>query len=456
MGVELLSAQRADDRLLLVSSSSDIYGSVLDDTIVQRNCFLHVRGNIFGNLIVERGAKVVVEGLVGGKITNRGGGLVVNNKGHAAYVMRDGPPEAEARGVLKINLTAIALNWDTLARRTEAECAGVVTGNAYGCGIDPIAGALAKAGCKTFYVSNIPEARRVRGVAPNATIYVLNGMCTGTAPVFAEINVRPVINSCIEFAEWDAFVGSCQWTGGCALNVNTGESGPGLSVAEAAAFAPRVRSQNHGITLLMSRLENGEKPDHPMNDRQIGVFRDLRRLYYGVPASLATSSGIFIGPKVHFDLVRAGAALYGINPTPGVANPMQPVLELRARIVQVRKLAKGEMIATGGSWIAKRPTRLALVSVGYADGYPRPASPSENKLQVIIGEERCPVAGPPSMDLLPIDVTDLADPRPAHFGAIATLIGTDLSISDLAAAAKSAGREVLGRLGHRFHRIYYA
>jgi len=132
------------------------------------------------------------------------------------------------------------------------------------------------------------------------------------------------------------------------------------------------------------------------------------------------------------------------------------VVELRARIVQVRNLAKGEMIATGGSWIAKRPTRLALVSVGYADGYPLPASPSEKKLQVIIGGERCPVAGPPSMDLLPIDVTDLADPTPAHSGATVTLIGADLSISDLAAAAKSTGREVLGRLGHRFHRIYYA
>jgi alanine racemase len=454
--VELASAQGTQNELLLISSSSEIYGSVLNDTIVQRNCFLHVRGNIFGNLTVERGAKVVVEGSVDGKITNRGGGLVVNNKGHAAYVMRDGPPEAEAWGILKINLTAIALNWDTLSRRTEGECAAGVTGNAYGCGIDPIAGALAKAGCKTFFVSNLSEARRVRAVAPKSTIYVLNGICTGTAPAFAQVNARPVINNVIELAEWDAFVGSRQWTGGCALNVNTGERGLGLSMAEAAAFAPRVHSQNHGISLLMSRLEHDEKPDHPMNERQTAMFRDLHRLYYGVPASLATSSSIFIGPRVHFDLVRAGAALYGINPTPDVANPMLPVLELRARIVQLCNLAKGKMIANGGSWVAKRPTRLAFVSVGYADGYPRPASSSENNLQVIIGGQRCPVAGPPSMDLLPIDITDLADPMAAHVGAIVTLIGADLSISDLAAAAKSTGREVLVRLGHRFHRIYYA
>ena len=206
----------------------------------------------------------------------------------------------------------------------------------------------------------------------------------------------------------------------------------------------------------MSSLANGEKLDSPQHDRQIGAFRELRRLYGGVPASLAGSSGIFIGAKTHFDLVRAGGALYGINPTPGVANPMLPVLELRARIVRVRNLVAGEMIADGAGWIAKRPTRLAWVSVGYADGYPRPASPSDNKLHVIVGGQRCPVAGPPSMDLLPVDVTGLVDPKAARFGAMVTLIGAELGIGDLAAAAKSTAAELLSHLGHRFHRIYHA
>src|ERR1700688_2937133 len=374
LNVATHSAQKAAEGLLLVSTSSDIHGSILSDTIVQKNCTLHVRGNLLGSWTIESGAKVIVEGSVDGKIINRGGRLVVNNKGLAACVTLDGPPEAEACGVLKINLTAIAANWDTLTKRTEAECAAVVKGNAYGCGIDPIAGALAKSGCRTFFVSNIPEAKRVRAVAPNAAIYVLNGLYSGTGPAFAEVNARPVINSAIEMAEWDVFVESRQWTGGCALNIDTGESKRGLSLEEAAAFAPRLHALGHGITLLMSRLYNAEKPDHPLNDRQIGLFRDLRRLYDGVPASLANSAGIFSDPKCHFDLVRAGAAIYGVNPTPGVANPMLPVLELRARIVQVRNLALGESIADNGGWIAKRPTRLALVSVGYADGYPRPAS----------------------------------------------------------------------------------
>ncbi len=452
----MLSAQSAEQGLLLVSSSSDIHGSVTNDTIVKRNCTLHVRGNVLGSLTIEPGAKVVVEGSVDGKIINKGGRLVVNNKGLAAYVTLDGPPEAEACAVLKVNLTALAANFENLAKRTEAECAGVVKGNAYGCGIDPIAGALAKTGCKTFFVSNLPEARRVRAVAPQSTIYVLNGLFAGNGPAFAEVNARPVINSSIEMAQWDAFVASSHWAGGYALNFDTGECRRGLSMEEAAAFATRVHSLNHGVTLVMSRLDYAENPGHPSNERQIDLFRDLRRLYGGVPASLANSSGIFLGAKAHFDLVRAGTALYGINPTPGLANPMLPVLELRARIVQVRDLSPGETIADNLGLTAIRRTRLALVSVGYADGYPRSGKDSDHKLQALVGGHRCPVIGQASMDLLPVDVTDLPNPTAARYGEMVTLIGAQLPIDDLAGAARLSGREVFSHLGRRFHRIYFA
>jgi alanine racemase len=424
--VAMLSAQKAEEGLLLVTGSSDINSSVVNDTIVQTNCFLHVRGNLLGNLTIEPGAKVIVEGSVAGKIINRGGRLAVKHK--AACVMTDGPAEAEACGVLMINLTAIASNWGNLAKRTEAECAAVVKGNAYGCGIGPITGALAKTGCKTFFVSNIPEAKLVRAAAPDSTIYVLNGLYCATEPAFAEVDAQPVINSSIELAAWDVFVKSHQWTGGCALNVDTGASRLGLSMEEAAALAPRSHSQGHGITLLMSRLDQADKPAHSQSDRQISLLYDLRRLFGGIPASLANSSGIFLGPKAHFDLVRPGAALYGINPTPDAANPMLPVVELRARIVQVLSLAPGETIVDNLGWTAKRRTRLALVSTGYADGYPRSESTFNNKLQAIVGGRRCPVAGRPSMDLLPIDITDLSDPTAARLGQMVTLIGPEIGI----------------------------
>ena len=238
----MLSAQKAVDGLLLVSSSSEIHGSVVNDTIVQTTLHAYMFVAISGSLTIEPRREVVVEGSVDGKIINRGGRLVVNNKGLADCVTVDGPPEAVAGGVLKINLTAIAFNWDALAKRTEAECAAVVKADAYGCGIDPIAGALAKSGCKTFFVSNLPEAKRVRAVAPHAAIYVLNGLYSGTGPAFAEVNARPVINSLIEMAEWDVFVASQSMDRRLrAERRHRREPGCGLSMEEAAAFAPRVR-----------------------------------------------------------------------------------------------------------------------------------------------------------------------------------------------------------------------
>jgi alanine racemase len=450
----LLSAQKAGEGPLLVSSSSDIQGSIVNDTIVARNCTLHVRGNLLGSLTIERGAKVTVEGSVDGKIINRGGTLVVNNKGLAACVTLDGPPEAEACGALKVNLSALAANWEILTKKTEAECAAVIEGNAYGCGIEPIAGALAKSGCENFFVSNLPEARQVRGAAPDAAIYVLNGFYSGTSAAFAEVNARPVINSPIQMAEWDAFVAGRQWAGSYALNITTGASRHGLTPDEAAALAPRVNWPDNGVSLLMSSIDHADKPDHPQNERQIAVFREVRRHFRDVPASLADASGILAGLKIHFDLVRAGSALLGVNPTPGAANPMQPVLELKARIVQVRTLEPGETV--GGGSVVKRRTRLAFVSVGTADGYPQLAGPPDGRLKVMIGGQRCTVAGAPSLDLLPVDVTDLADPTVARFGTMVTLIGGDLGIDELAAATKSTAPEVLGRLGQRFHRIYYA
>jgi alanine racemase len=123
---------------------------------------------------------------------------------------------------------------------------------------------------------------------------------------------------------------------------------------------------------------------------------------------------------------------------------MLPVIELQARIVLVRSPDPGETIADNIGWTAERRTRVALVSVGYVDGYPRLLSASNNKLQIMVGGHRCPVAGHPSMDLLPIDVTDLPDRTAARYGEMVTLIGSEIGIDDLVAATKSTAREVLG------------
>src|SRR5665213_2772287 len=335
-----------------------------------------------------------------------------------------GPPEAEAGGILTVDLGALVANWRALQRRAmPAECAGVVKADGYGCGIEPVSAALSKAGCKTFFVTDLSEARRVRNVAPDAAIYVLNGLMPNTAPTYAELRARPVIGSVLELAEWDAFVASQDWRGGAALHIDTGMNRLGISVNEAAAMAPRIRSEKHGITLVMSHLVCADEPAHPLNERQIALFREVRLLYRGIPSSLANSSGIFLSANAHCDMVRPGAALYGVNPTPGKTNPMQPVAQLKARVLTVRTVGKGETIGYGGVWTARHAARIAIVAAGYGDGYLRSASATDEApgSDVMVAGKRCPLAGRISMDLMAVDISALPD-RTVRRGDLVTLI----------------------------------
>jgi alanine racemase len=364
--------------------------------------------------------------------------------------------EPDTGGTLTIDLGAIEANWRILAHQAlTVDCGAVVKANAYGLGLEPVVARLVKAGCKTFFVADIAEARRVRARARDAAIYVLNGCTPEGSPAFVELNARPVINSMTELAEWDAFVAANDWHGGAALQVNTGMNRLGVSPDEAVALAPRTQTGNHGITLLMSHLACAEIADHPQTVSQLQMFREIRALYGGIPASLANSSGIFLGDTALYDLVRPGASLYGINPTPGRPNPMRGVVELTGRILQVRTIASGETVGYGATWTAKRPSRIVIVALGYADGLLRAASGSDSAPggMAIIAGKPYPIVGRISMDLACIDVTDLPDGA-VHRGGLATLIGPGNSIDDFAAAAGTIGYEVLTRLGTRCHVVY--
>lgn len=369
-----------------------------------------------------------------------------------------GPPEAEAGGVLTVDLGALVDNWRTLAHRAlPAECAAVIKADAYGCGIEPVAKALNRAGCKTFFVADLDEAQRARTAAPEAAIYVLNGMMPDTGPAFADINARPVIGNLLELAEWDAFAAAHKWHGGAALHVDTGMNRLGITPNEAAALAPRIRAENHGIALLMSHLACAQTPEHPLNQRQIDLFREIRMLYRGIPSSLANSSGVYLGGGAHCDLVRPGVALYGVNPTPGRPNPMKPVIGLKARILQVRQVPRGETVGYDATWTARHASRIAVVAVGYGDGYPRAAGSTDSTpgADAIVAGKRCPLAGRISMDLIAIDVSDLTEGT-VRRGEMATLIGDDITVDTVANIAGTIGYEILTRLGRRYHRVYRA
>src|SRR5438309_6037434 len=233
---------------------------------------------------------------------------------------------ATSTGVLTVDLDAIVANWRKLEKTAvPAECAGVVKANAYGCGTEPVARALAAAGCKTFFVATLDEAAAVRAALPSATIYTLDGFFQNSGEAYARIDCRPVIGDLNELAEWDVFCRRTGWSGGAAIHIDTGMNRLGLTITEAQGIIPRINAGDHGITLVMSHLASAELLNNPANARQLTAFREIASVFSGVPASLANSSGVFLGAQFQFELVRPGAAVYGINPTPEADNPMQPV-----------------------------------------------------------------------------------------------------------------------------------
>jgi alanine racemase len=377
--------------------------------------------------------------------------------------LKQGSPETTeasvpsgASGVLTVDLDAIVANWRKLEKTAvPAECAGVIKANAYGCGIGPVARALAGAGCKTFFVATVDEAKAARAALGSQAIYVLDGFFQNSGDAYAQSDARPVIGDLNELAEWDVFCRRSGWAGSAAIHIDTGMNRLGMTLTEAQGIIPRINAGDHGITLVMSHLACAENLNHPLNARQLATFREIASLFSGVPTSLSNSSGVYLGAPFQFDMVRPGAALYGVNPTPEADNPMQPVVDLKVRVVRIRNVERGESVGYGAVWTARRPTRLAIVSAGYADGYFRAAGGGDGtrSAEVVVAGKRCPVAGRISMDLIAVDVTDVPA-NAVRRGHMVTLIGEGITVDELAHHFGTIGYEVLTSLGPRYARLY--
>jgi alanine racemase len=369
----------------------------------------------------------------------------------------DSADAATAGAILTIDLGALVANWQALGARAGTEAGAVVKANAYGIGIEPAVTALAKAGCRSFFVAHLSEGIRARSVATDAAIYILNGLLPDTSGVYAEHGLSPVLGSHEELLEWASFRQTGAQVRPAALHVDTAMNRLGLWPGEGLNLA-RERSgviAAAGIGLVMSHFASSEDEADPANARQIAAFAEIAAAFPDTPASLKNSSGHFLKDCPSYQLTRPGYALYGGNPMPGQANPMQPVIGLEARIIQLREVEAGTQAGYNGRWTAKSRRKLATICLGYADGYPRNASWTDTVTggSALVGGAICPFVGSVSMDLIIVDVTE-APAGAAVRGASVTLIGGPLDIETVGAGAKTVGYEILTSLGRRYARRY--
>jgi alanine racemase len=355
---------------------------------------------------------------------------------------------------LTVRLSAVAANFKIAQRLAgTASAAAVVKADAYGTGLAPVVPALVQSGCDTFFVARLEEGLALRPLAPEARIFVLDGAQPDAVPALISHRLTPVLNSITEIAGWSAASRATQSHLDAAIHIDTGMSRLGLPGAELAALAAEHARRLEGIrlVLVMSHLACSDDGDAKMNRVQLDRFKIALAMLPPAPASLAASGGILLGRDYLFDMVRPGIGLYGGNPQPAKANPFQAVVRLTARILQLRRAGKGETVGYGATFQTRRPSLLATVGVGYADGLMRAVS---NRGAAAVGGVRVPVVGRVSMDLVTLDVTDV--PGALRAGMEVEFFGDTILLDEAAQAANTIQYEILTSLSHRATRVYEA
>jgi alanine racemase len=361
--------------------------------------------------------------------------------------------DSHAGAILTIDLGAIRSNYRSLRERAgQAQCAAVVKADAYGLGAARVAAALATEGCRHFFVAHLNEGIALRPHLPaNVEIFVLHGPPVGSDAEFVRHRLIPVLNSTAQIAGWRQLAQRENRALPAIVQVDSGMSRLGLSPAEVeAGVADPDFLRGIALRYLMSHLACAEATDHPMNALQLANFTAARRRFPACGASFANSSGIFLGPDYHFDLLRPGAALYGIAPVAGAANPMQAVVRLQGKIIQTRSIAAGDHVGYGLRYCAPGTRVIATVSVGYADGWLRSAS---GRGSAVIGGHQVAQVGTVSMDTITLDVTGV-DPARLLPGMPVDLISPSRTVDAVAEAAGTIGYEILTSLGARYRREY--
>jgi len=370
-----------------------------------------------------------------------------------AFMSMAVPAKERSGAILTIDLDAVRSNYRLLrARALPAACSAVVKSDAYGLGAAQVAPALYQEGCRHFFVAHLEEGISLRPhLALDAAIFVLHGPPVGTEAAFTEHGLIPVLNSVPQVQGWRAHAAMLGRKLDAIVQVDTGMSRMGMAPQEVDQWLADAHFLD-GVNVLyvMSHLACADERANPFNAVQLARFQAILSRLPACRASLANSSGVFLSPSYHFDLVRPGAALYGITPQAGEVNPMRPVVRLQGKIIQSRTIDAGDHVGYSLRYTAQGVCRVATVSVGYADGWLR--SMSNQGLAVIDGV-KVPQIGAISMDSITLDVSAIAPERVAP-GSLVELICAEHPVDAVAAMAQTIGYEVLTNLGGRYYREY--
>jgi alanine racemase len=339
-------------------------------------------------------------------------------------------------GILTIDLDALAANWRALARLSRGETGAVVKANGYGCGAAEVAARLAREGARHFFVATAEEGAGLRkALGPGPAINVFSGHMASDTTLIRDHALTPMLNSSEQAARHRAALPDAPY----GVQLDTGMNRLGMEAPDWATT--RADLEAGPLTLVMSHLACADDPAHPMNAAQLAAFTAMTA---GVtaPRSLSATGGILLGPAYHFDMTRPGVGLYGGLPFAEA----EPVVRLSLPVVQVRDVSPGETVGYSATFTAARPTRIATISAGYADGLIRHMS---NAAHLSDGAYHCRLAGRVSMDLLTVDVTDLPEIPEAL-----DILGPHQTVDQLAEAAGTIGYEILTSLGRRYERRY--
>lgn len=348
------------------------------------------------------------------------------------------------RSILTVSLPALVNNWRALSELCPKECGATVKANAYGLGLDRVAPALSKAGCKTFFVATFEEGKALRLLLPEHDIYVFSGLDSGDIADFVDAALRPVLNSAREVATWaDAGTGIS-----AALHIDTGMSRLGCDEADTATLAAdKALLKRAEIDLVMTHLACADMPDHPTNLAQLKAVKDITAAFAQIATSFGNSGGVLNGRDFCGDIARPGIGLYGGNPRPTMSSPLQAVVEWNAPILQSRTIHAGMPVGYGSHFVADKTMTVATIGAGYADGLARLIA---DDAYVCIEGKRCKILGRISMDSCVADISSIG---PVPRSTPAQLLG-QITLAEMAQWAGTIDYEIITSIGARVARRY--